>query len=472
MSLKIKPTSYEAPLLEALGVLSQKLNVRLYPVGGYVRDRLLDRSVHEIDMVVIGDGNQFAREAKAVLKGHGMVEFPRFGTAFFHVDDLKLEFVSARKEAYHKDSRKPLVQKTDLKEDLMRRDFTINAMAMHVTADRFGEVIDPFEGISDLEKRCIRTPLNPADTFSEDPLRMLRAARFASQLGFEIHPDAIAAMKREASRLEIVSQERITDELLKILSHPVPSIGVRILYDTGILTIIFPELANLSGVEQREDYHHKDVLEHTLKVLDNVAEVSDNLLLRFTALVHDIGKPKVKRFIEGTGWTFHGHELVGVRMIKPICRNLKLPNKYAKYAGDLTRLHMRPIQLTSEEVTDSAVRRLLVNAGDYIDDLMALCRADITSGNPQRAQAHLKNFDYVVSRMEAVEEKDRMRAFQSPVRGEEIMAVCGLKPGKEVGQLKKAIEEAILEGEIPNEHEAALSYLQSIKDEILNGSSK
>ncbi len=472
MSFKIESTSCEARLLEQLGALSMKFHAELYPVGGYVRDRLLSLPVHEIDMVVVGDGNQFAREAKIMLNGYGMVEFPKFGTAFFHVKDLKLEFVSARKEAYHKDSRKPVVQKTDLKEDLMRRDFTINAMALHVTPDRFGEVIDLCDGISDLQKKIIRTPLDPAETFSEDPLRMMRAARFAGQLGFEIHPDALAAMKCKASRLEIVSQERITDELLKILSHPAPSIGLRILYATGILNSIFPELANLSGVEQREDYHHKDVFEHTLKVLDNVAEVSDNLLLRFTALVHDIGKPGVKRFVEGTGWTFHGHELAGVRMIKPVCRHLKLPKRYAQYAGDLTRLHMRPIQLTSEEVTDSAVRRLLVDAGDYIDDLMTLCRADITSGNPRRVKAHLKNFDYVVSRMAEVEEKDRLRAFQSPVRGEEIMSVCGLKPGKEVGQLKKAIEEAILDGEIPNEHDAALSYLHSIKDEILNGSSK
>lgn len=472
MILKILPQNSELKLLEILGQLSQKLQLDIYPVGGYVRDRLLGRNIHEIDIVVVGDANLFAKGAKSELKGHGLVEFPRFGTAFFHTEELKLEFVSARKEAYHKDSRKPVVKKTDLREDLMRRDFTINAMAMHIKPENFGEVIDPFDGNSDLKRKLIRTPLDPAETFSEDPLRMMRAARFASQLGFQIHDAALSAMQQEASRLEIVSQERITDELLKILSHPVPSIGLKILQEAGILKIIFPELSNLSGVEQREAYHHKDVFDHTLKVLDNVAQVSDNLLLRFTALVHDIGKPKVKRFIEGTGWTFHGHELAGVRMLKSICQMLKLPKKYEKYASKLTRLHMRPIQLTSEEVTDSAVRRLLVNAGDYVDDLMTLCRADITSGNPQRVEAHLANFDYVSKRMEEVEEKDRLRAFQSPVRGEEIMTLCGIKPGKEVGLLKKAIEEAILEGEIPNDYHAALEYLHKIKDEIINGSTK
>lgn len=469
MQYKIEPIASEIILLQQLGQLSQKLKIEIYPVGGYVRDRFLNRSVDEIDIVVIGDANCFAKEAKTMLDGHGLVEFPKFGTAFFHTQHLKLEFVSARKEAYHKDSRKPIVEKTNLDEDLKRRDFTINAMAMHILPSKFGEVIDPFSGYDDLQKMLIRTPLDPAETFSEDPLRMMRAARFASQLGFEIHEDALSAMKQEASRLKIVSQERVTDEFLRILSHPMPSIGLQILYETGLLDIVFPELSELSGVEQRQEYHHKDVFNHTLKVVDNVAKVSDNLLLRFTALVHDIGKPKVKRFVEGTGWTFHGHELAGVRMIKPICQALKLPNKYSKYACELTRLHMRPIQLTSEEVTDSAIRRLLANAGDSIDDLMMLCRADITSGNPKRVEAHLANFDYVARRMKEVEEKDQMRAFQSPVRGEEIMEICGLKPGKEVGFLKNAIEEAILDGKIPNEYEAALAYLKEIKDERLNG---
>ncbi len=467
MMNKVSPEGKETELLKKIGKFSQTVDLSVYPVGGYVRDRLLNRPFHEIDFVVVGDGVAFAEQAKDVLDGYGMVTFPRFGTAHFIADPLKLEFVSARKEIYQENSRNPSVQKTDLSEDLKRRDFTINAIAMSLSEDQFGTLIDPFNGQTDLQNRCIRTPLEPAATFSEDPLRMMRAARFASQLDFEIHPSVQEAMIKEKERIKIVSQERITDEFLKILSHPIPSIGLNILKNAGLLEIIFPQLAALSGVEQREKFHHKDVFDHSMKVLDNLALVSDNLLLRFTALVHDIGKPQVKQFIEGTGWTFHGHELSGVRMLKSVCQHLKLPNKYYKYAAQLTRLHMRPIQLTSEEVTDSAIRRLLVQAGNDIEDLMTLCRADITSGNPQRVQEHLANFEYVVKRMREVEEKDRLRAFQSPVRGEEIMSLCNLPPGPVVGQIKERIEEAILEGEIPNEYHAARDFLLKIKDDFL-----
>ena len=458
--------------LERIGAVADQSGLEVYAVGGYVRDRLLRRSTPEIDFVVLGgEGPALAQAAKEALGGHGLVVYPKFGTASFLKDEYKFEFVSARKEVYQRDSRNPEVSEARLEEDLARRDFTVNALALSVNRDRFGEITDPFDGRGDLERRLIRTPLNPAATFDEDPLRIMRAARFASQLGFEIEPATLEAMAQMRERLAIISQERITDELLKMLSHPKPSVGLSILQATGILEIIFPELAALAGVEQRDDHHHKDVFDHSLKVVDNLARVSDDPLLRFTALVHDIGKPRVKRFVEGTGWTFHGHELIGQRMLKRICRDLKLSNEYAKYSQKMTRLHMRPIQLTSEEVTDSAVRRLLVLAGDDVEALMTLCRADITSGNPARVKQHLKNFDYVAQRMAEVEEKDRMRAFQSPVRGDEIMTLLNLAPGPQVGRLKKAIEEAILEGVIPNEHDAAKAYLLEIKESLLDADS-
>ncbi len=452
-------------LLKKIGLLADNEGIPTFAVGGFVRDRLLGIEAPEIDFVVVGDGPAFAAKARETLKGHGWIVYEKFGTASFMVDDIRVEFVTARKESYRDNSRNPDVEAADLSEDLSRRDFTINALAMPVSAKGLGEILDPFGGKKDLKRRLIRTPLDPSATFSEDPLRIMRAARFASQLGFQIHPAALKAMESERQRLKIVSQERITAELLKILSHSKPSIGLRILEETNVLEIVFPELMQLVGVEQRDDYHHKDVFDHTMKVLDNVAEISANPQLRFAALVHDIGKPRVKRFVEGTGWTFHGHELVGVKMLKHIIPQLKLPNEYYKYGKELTRLHMRPVQLIGEDVTDSAIRRLLVDADDKIDDLMTLCRADITSGNPKRVENHLKNFDYVNRRMKEVEEKDRLRAFQSPVRGDEIMQTLGIPPGPEVGILKKQIEEAILEGLIPNEHDAAFEYLLKIKDE-------
>ena len=428
---------------------------------------MMGRKTNEIDFVVLGDGPAFAAKARRSMDGHGMVVFERFGTASFLWNDMKFEFVSAREESYEKSSRKPDVKLSDLGSDLARRDFTVNTLAVSLNEASFGLLHDPFDGRADIDRKRLRTPLDPVSTFSDDPLRMMRAARFASQLGFNIVPETLEAMRKERERIRIVSQERITDEFLKILSHPKPSAGLRILKDTKILDIFFPEVAALEGVDQRDAYHHKDVFEHTLKVLDNVAAATDDIHLRFSALVHDIGKPRVKRFIEGTGWTFHGHELVGVRMLRRICQRLRLSKEYYTVARNMTRLHMRPIQLIGEEVTDSAIRRLLVQAGDQIDDLMLLCRADITSGNPKRVRQHLKNFDMVSKRMEEVEEKDRMRAFQSPVRGDEIMEVCGLEPGPLVGKLKKAIEEAILDGDIPNEHDAALAYLMDIKGKFL-----
>lgn len=442
------------------------MGVELYVVGGYVRDKILGKESREIDFVVVGDGPDFARNAKNRLKGKGFVVYKKFGTASFLLEDLKLEFVSARQESYQADSRKPMVNQSDLHTDLARRDFTVNTLTMGLNKHHFGEIIDAFDGRRDLERKRIRTPLDPERTFYDDPLRIMRAVRFASQLGFDIEPATLDAMERGRERLEIVSQERITDEFLKILGHPRPSVGLRILQMTSVLEIIFPELAALVGVEQRDEYHHKDVFEHTLKAVDNLAKLSDNILLRFAALVHDIGKPRVKRFIEGTGWTFHGHELVGVRMLKGICTKLKLSREFYRYSKKLTSLHMRPIHLIGEEVTDSAIRRLIVQAGEDLDDLMTLCRADITSGNPLRVKKHLANFDFVVARMKEVEEKDRLRAFQSPVRGDEIMEVCHIAPSPLVGKLKKRIEEAILEGQIPNEHDAAYEYLLTIKDDV------
>jgi poly(A) polymerase len=454
-------------LLKTIGKLGHELNMPVYAVGGFVRDALLKIPTNEIDFVVIGDAIQFAGMAKTRLSGRALVTYPRFQTAHFTHSNCKLEFASARKESYQRNSRKPDVNRASLQEDLSRRDFTINTIAMDLTLSNFGALVDPFKGLKAIQKKLIQTPLNPESTFSDDPLRMMRAARFSSQLGFRIHTQTQQAMISQRQRLEIVSQERITDEILKILSHRQPSIGLKILLETGILDIIFPELSQLTGIEQRDDHHHKDVFNHTMKVLDNISRITNNPLLRFTALIHDIGKPQVKRFVDGVGWTFHGHEIIGVRMLKHVIPRLKLSNQYLKYSQKLTGLHMRPIQLIGEEVTDSAIRRLLVQAGPEIDDLMTLCRADITSGNPKRVKIHLATFDYVVQRMKAVEEKDRLRAFQSPVRGNEIMKTCGITPGPQVGKLKKRIEEAILEGEIPNDHDAAYDYLLKIKDEII-----
>lgn len=449
--------------LKEIGSLAKKQGIPVYVVGGFVRDRILGIESQDLDFVVEGDGPAFAELAEHALDGYGLAVHKRFGTASFQAKGLKIEFVTARKESYSKDSRNPVVEQASFSEDLARRDFTVNALAMCLDPDHYGEIIDPFNGIKDIRKRRLRTPLSPEETFSDDPLRMLRAARFASQLQFEIESKTLKAMSKERERLKIVSQERITDELLKILSHEKPSIGFYVLQKTGILDIIFPELADLIGVEQRDHYHHKDVFEHTMKVLDNTASVSDNLFLRFAALVHDIGKPKVKRFQQGVGWTFHGHEGAGVQMIRKICPRLKLSNEMQKYGEKLTQLHMRPIHLVGEEVTDSAIRRLIVQGGEEIDDLLALCRADITSGNPKRVKKHLANFDEVAEKMKLVEEKDRLRSFQSPVRGEEIMAVFNIPPGQLVGEIKSKIEEAILDGEIPNDYDAAKEYLMKLK---------
>jgi len=395
------------------------------------------------------------------------VLYQKFGTALVELDDYKLEFVGARSESYRGHSRKPDVEPADLATDLRRRDFTINAMALALNAKTFGDLIDPFDGRNDLEQGIIRTPLDPEITFSDDPLRIMRGIRFAAQFQFEVENNTRSGMQHSAERLKIVSQERITDELIMILKTDKPSVGFLLMDNTGVMPVILPDLGKLKGVDQIQGHHHKDVFYHTLQVLDNVAEVSDNLYLRYSALMHDIAKPRTKQFVPDKGWTFHNHEEIGARMLPRIGRELKLPKDMTKYAQKLTRLHLRPIALTETDVTDSAYRRLLVQAGEQLEDLLILCRADITSQNPKRVNKHLANFDFVVARLQEVEEKDRMRAFQSPVRGDEIMEICDLKPGPEVGVLKKAIEEAILEGEIPNDYEAARDYLIRIKDEFV-----
>jgi putative nucleotidyltransferase with HDIG domain len=454
-------------LLKTIGKIADHHKIEVYAVGGFVRDKILGIPIREIDFVVVGDGPDIAKTIMKKMEGTGWVSYSNFGTASFFWNNFKLEFVSARKEIYKNESRKPSVINTDLTTDLTRRDFTINTLAMGINKNNFGAITDPFNGHKDLMGKIIRTPLNPEETFSEDPLRIMRAARFASQLNFEIDFQTMKGMKNERERLRIVSQERITDELLKILKHNKPSIGFRILQKCKVLEIVFPELASTVGVEQRDTYHHKDVFDHTMKVVDNLAITTENLILRFTGLIHDIGKPNVKRFIEDIGWTFHGHETVGIKMLKNICHQLKLPNEFLKYSQKLTQLHMRPIQLIGDNVTDSAIRRLLFEAGDKIDDLMTLCRADITSGNPKRVEKYLINFNHLLKRMKEVEEKDRMRAFQSPVRGDEIIATCGIEPGPMVGKLKKIIEEAILDGKIPNEYNAAYEFLLKIKDDFI-----
>lgn len=455
-------------ILAQVGALADQNALQVYAVGGFVRDRLRGVNGVDIDFVVVGDGPGFARLALQRLGGSCFVVYEKFCTASFLLHGHKLEFVSARAESYQPTSRKPLVRKASLADDLARRDFTINAMALSLNRASWMELVDPFGGQEDLRQRIIRTPLDPEETFQDDPLRIMRAIRFATQLDFRLEKQTKAGIAAMRERLSIVSQERITEELRKIIMAPRPSIGFKLMDETGLLPLVLPEISAMKGVEQIGRYHHKDVFLHTLKVLDNVAAVSDSFPLRFVALFHDVAKPQTKAFVPGVGWTFHGHDEIGARMIKGICRRLRLPVEVAKYAEKLIRLHLRPIHLADEGVTDSAIRRLIVQAGPELDDLFVLCRADITSGNPARVKAHLANFDYLVQRMHEVEEKDRMRAFQSPVRGEEIMAVCGIGPGPMVGRLKKMIEEAILDGQIPNEHDAAYQYLLSIKDAVLS----
>jgi poly(A) polymerase len=454
-------------LLDRIGSVADRTGLRVFAVGGYVRDFILGNPCKDIDFLVLGDVLMFAEEVCRELKVKRHAVFEKFTTAMVPYRGWRLDFVGARKEKYHPDSRKPEVTAATLEEDLSRRDFTVNALAIALNQDNFGQLVDLLGGVNDIENKILRTPLEPETTFSEDPLRILRAIRFAAQLGFGIERKTLDAIGTMRERLSIISQERITDELWKILSMPKPSVGLRLLYVTHVMDVILPELAPLAGTAQKGKYHHKNVLEHTFTVVDNVAAMTPEPSVRFAALVHDMAKPNVKRFDPESGWTFHGHEDLGARMVLALGRRLRLPTDAVEKAARLVRLHMRPINLTDEGVTDSALRRLIVQSGEDREDLLMLCRADITSANPKKVAQYLADFDSMVTRMAEVMEKDRLRAFQSPVRGEEIMELCNLRPGPIVGKLKRAIEEAILDGVIPNEHDAARAYLLEIKDKAL-----
>ena len=462
----------EHPIYKIVGEVADQMEIKAYAVGGVVRDYFLHRPCTDIDIVCLGSGIDLAlKVARHISENIEVRVFKNFGTAMFHYhyngEDWQIEFVGARKESYRSNSRKPIVEDGTLTDDQNRRDFTINAMAVALNKENYGELLDPFGGIKDLNNGVIKTPLDPDITFSDDPLRMMRAIRFATQLNFIIENKTFEAIARNAHRIEIVSKERIADEMNKIVLSKVPSEGFKLLHRSGLMDLIFPEFSKMKGVDTMNEASHKDNFYHTLEVLDNVAKQSNNLWLRWAAILHDIGKPYTKRFDQKMGWTFYGHEVKGAKMVKQIFKKMKLPmNEKMKYVEKLVLLHLRPIILSEDIVTDSAVRRLLFDAGDDIDDLMTLCEADITSKNIQKVQRYLNNFKIVRKKLIDIEEKDRIRNFQPPINGEEIMEIFNLQPCREIGLIKNAIKEAILDGIIPNEYDAAYSFMMNEADKM------
>ncbi|MGZ3851348.1 MAG: CCA tRNA nucleotidyltransferase [Flavisolibacter sp.] len=460
--MEINVTDIELEIFDKIARAAAELKYPCYLVGGFVRDKILERPTKDADFVCVGDALKLAEQSSRLFKPQPKVSyFKNFGTAHFKMPDgFDLEFVGARKESYRSHSRNPEVEQGTIEEDQNRRDFTINALAISLNKEDYGALVDPFQGLDDLKQQLIRTPLDPDRTFSDDPLRMMRAIRFASQLKFHIYPETFHSIERNSDRISIVSKERITDELNKIILSEQPSIGFKLLFDTGLLQKVFPQMVDLAGAEFIEGMGHKDNFYHTLKVLDNVAERSDNLWLRWAAILHDIGKPATKRFEEGEGWTFHGHEVVGGRMVPKIFNQLKLPlGEEMKYVKKLVELHLRPISLTNENITDSAIRRILFDAGNDFDDLMTLCQSDITSKNKLKVKRYQSNFEMVKQRCKEVEEKDHIRNWQPPITGNIIMETFGIPPSRPVGIIKDAIKDAILDGVITGDYQTAYQYM-------------